>query len=61
MTVLGIRGESGIAWNPTKGNHVNPIKRRLYKGLKHTKLGWKNLGVRDSKENTGKHWGTERN
>ena len=25
-------------WKPAKGNHFNPTKRRLYKGLKHTKL-----------------------
>ena len=38
ITALGIRGESGIAWKLAKGNHFNPTKRRLYKGLKHTKL-----------------------
>ena len=35
---MGIIGESGIAWKLAKGNHFNPTKRRLYKGLKHTKL-----------------------
>ena len=44
MIVLGIRGESGIAWKPAKGNRFYPIKRRLYKGLKHTNLGVRKTG-----------------
>ena len=61
MIILEIRGESGIAWKPTKCNIVNPTKRRLYKGLKRTKLGVGKIGVRDSEKNTGKHRGTKRN
>ena len=55
MIILEIRGESGIAWNPTKCNNFNLTKRRLYKGLKHTKLGVGKLGretVRKTQGNT---------
>lgn len=38
MIILGIRGESGIAWKLAKGNNFKPTKRRLYRGLKHTKV-----------------------
>lgn len=46
MIILGIGGESGIAWKPTKGNNFNPNKRRLYTELKHTKLGREKIGER---------------
>ena len=61
MIILEIKGESGIAWKPTKCNNFNPTKRRLYKGLKHTKFGVGKIGERDSEKNIGKHRGTERN
>ena len=61
MIILEIIVESGIAWKPTKCNNFNPTKRRLYKGLTHTKLGAGKIGESDSEKNTGKQRGTERN
>ena len=58
-TVLRIRGESEIAWKPVNGNHFNPTKRRLYKGLKHTKL---RMGKKGGRERLRvKHWETQGN
>ena len=37
MIFLGIRGESGIAWEPVKSNDLSPTQGRLYKGLRADK------------------------
>ena len=37
MIFLGIRRESGIAWELVKSNDLSPTQGRLYKGLRADK------------------------
>ena len=39
MIFLGIRGESGIAWEPVKSNDFNPTKEGLCKKVRAEKWG----------------------
>ena len=37
--MIRVTGESGIAWELVKSNDLNPIKGRLYKGVKEDRKG----------------------